>query len=95
MNGSSYGTSNSGKSRLRAAFDERGRQLLVGEARAEAQARDLVLDQALDQLVLGLGAVELDAGGEQQLAALQPRRGVDQLGDVHPAHVRAGGAPAR
>ena len=38
-----------------------------------------------DVLALDLGALELEARGQQQLAARQPRRRVDDLGDVHPA----------
>ena len=71
--------------------NERGRQALVAEARAEAEARDTVIGEALDQLALRLRAIELHPGGEQQLAAAQPRRGVEQLGRVHPAHMRLRG----
>ena len=38
-----------------------------------------------DVLALGRRVLELEAGGQQQLAARQPRRRVDDLGDVHPA----------
>ena len=57
----------------------------VGEARAEPEAGQPVAREPRDVLALGVGALELEARGQQQLAARQPRRGVDDLGDVHPA----------
>ncbi len=68
----------------------RGRHLLVHEAGAEAEPRDLALGQALDEFALGLCAGQLQAGREQELSPAQPRRGVEQLARVHPAHVRPG-----
>jgi hypothetical protein len=70
---------------------ERRRHALVRKARAEAEPRDVVVGEAVDQFALALRAVELHARRQQQLAAFQPRGGVDQLGAVHPPHVRAGG----
>ena len=57
----------------------------VGEAGAEAEAGQPVAGEPRDVLALGVGALELEAGGQQQLAARQPRRRIDDLGDVDPA----------
>src|SRR5207244_1222972 len=73
---------------------ERRGKPLVGEAGAEAEARDVVVGESLDQLALHLRPRQLQAGRQQQLAAAQPRRGVGQLGRVHPANVRLGGLVA-
>ena len=55
------------------------------EAGAEPEAGQVMLGQPGDELALLLRRVELDAGGEDELASRQPRGWVDQLGDVHPA----------
>ena len=44
----------------------------------------MVVGQAGDELALALGRVELQPGGQQELASGQPWRRIDQLGDVHP-----------
>ena len=60
---------------------------LEAEADAEAEAREVGVDQALQHgELLGLAVDEREPGGEQQLAALEPAGGVGHLGDVHPAH---------
>jgi hypothetical protein len=71
---------------LARGLEQRLGDLLVREAGAEAEARQSMVGQRGDVLALALRAVEGDAGGEQKLATGQPRRGVDELGDVHPAH---------
>ncbi len=77
-----------GKRALARLGEQGRRQPLVREARAEAEARDLVLVQTRDQLALGLRAIQLHARRQQQLAPAQPRRRIDQLGAVHPADGR-------
>jgi hypothetical protein len=56
----------------------------VGEAGPQSEAGQAVAGEPADVLALDLFALELEAGRQQQLAAGQPRRGVDDLGDVHP-----------
>jgi len=53
MNGSSYGTRTAERALARGGH-ERRRQPFVREARAEAETRDLVVGQPLDQFALGL-----------------------------------------
>ena len=68
-------------------LDEALGHLVEGEPGAEAQPREVVVDQRLelrDLLLLGHG--EAVARGEQELAALEPAGRVRDLGDVHPAH---------
>ena len=85
MNGTSYGTSNSGKPCSSAASRSASGIVLVREAGAEPEPGQPVAGEPRDVLALRLGPFELQAGGQQQLAAGQPRRRVDELGDVHPA----------
>ena len=60
---------------------------LEAEAHAEAEAREIGVDQALQHGELfGLAVDEREPRREQQLAALEPAGGVGHLGDVHPAH---------
>jgi hypothetical protein len=66
--------------------EDRGGHLLVHEAGAESEPRDLALGEPLDELALGLCPHQLQSRGQQELAPAQPRRGVEQLGGVHPAH---------
>ena len=69
---------------------------LVREPGAEAQAGQLVAGEPRDVLALAIGVGQLHPGGQQQLAAGEPRRRVLQLGDVHPADgMVQPGAPAR
>ncbi len=73
-------------------LDQRGRHLVEAEARAEAEAGDVVVDESLDlRHLLLLVADEAVAGGEQELAALEPLGGVGDLADVDPADGVAGG----
>ncbi len=95
MNGTSYGTSKSGKPSSSAASTIGAGHGVVGEAGAEPEPGELVGGEPLDVLALGRGLGELEAGGEQQLAAGQPWRRVDDLGDVDPAHGAAGAGLAR
>ena len=67
---------------------------VVLEAGAEAHAGQVVVAEPARELALALGAGELQPGGQDQLAARQPRRGVVQLADVHPADRRLGGLRA-
>jgi hypothetical protein len=71
---------------LAGGLEQLGRNGGMGEPGAESQSRQLRIRQAPDELPLALGGVELQAGGQQQLAARQPRRRVEQLGDVDPAN---------
>ena len=64
------------------------------EAGAEAEPRQVAPRQEPHELALAGGAVELDAGGEQELPAREPRGRVGKLGDVHPAHRGIGAVPA-
>ena len=67
--------------------DERRRHLVEAEAGAEAEPREIVIDEPLELLdLLLLRADEAIPGGEEELAALEPSGGVGDLGDVHPAH---------
>ncbi len=85
MNGTSYGTSNSGKPCSSAASRIASGIVGVGEAGAEPEPGQPVAGQPRDVLALRLGPFELQTGGQQQLAAGQPRRRIDDLGDVDPA----------
>ena len=85
MNGTSYGTSNSGKPYSSAASRIASGIVGVGEAGAEPEPGQPVAGQPRDVLALRLGPFELQTGGQQQLAAGQPRRRIDDLGDVDPA----------
>ena len=69
-------------------LEQRCRHLGVGEAGPHSEPGELVVGQPGDELALALCALQLHARGEQQLPARQPRRGVEQLGDVNPAHGR-------
>jgi hypothetical protein len=71
-----------GRVRLR---QDRLRNLGVVEAGPEAEAGDSRFGEQTDELPLPVRRVEPDPGGQQELAALQPRRRVEQLGDVDPA----------
>ena len=62
------------------------RHLAVSEACAEAEGRELVIGEARHELALALRRVELHPSGQQDLASRQPRRRIEQLGDVDPAH---------
>ena len=79
-----------GEAELARRVEHGGGDFLVDQARAEAEAGDLALGETLHELALELGAGELQARGQQQLASAQPGRGVEQLGGVHPAHIRLG-----
>ena len=71
--------------------DERRRHLVEAEAGAEAEPGEVVVDEPLELLdLLLLRADEAVAGGEEELAALEPPGRVGDLGDVHPAHRVAG-----
>ena len=86
MNGTSYGTVRIGKPSRSASSTSACRWLRPAEADAEGEAGEAVLGEPAH--VLALGARELadaQAGRDQELAALEPRRRVRQLGDVHPA----------
>ena len=76
MNGSSYGTSKSGKPCSAAASRSAGRHAFVREADAEAEPGQPVLDEPRD---VGPLVAELQPGGQQQLAAGQPRRRIGEL----------------
>ena len=76
-------------------LDERRRHLVEAEAGAEAEPGEVVVDEQLELLDLPvLRADEAVAGGEEELAALEPLGRVGDLGDVHPAHRVAGGLGA-
>jgi hypothetical protein len=51
----------------------------VIEAGAETESRQMVPGQEAHELALALVAVELDARGQQELAARQPGRRVGKL----------------
>ena len=74
---------------------QRLRDVLVPEPGAEPEPGQPVLGEPRDVGALHLVIGQLQAGGEQQLAAGQPRRRVQQLGDVHPAHRRGRAPPPR
>jgi hypothetical protein len=74
--------------------DQRPRQAVVLEPRPQPHPGEAVLREQADELALGLGGLELEAGGEQQLPARQPRRRVLDLGDMHPADLPSGRALA-
>ncbi len=74
--------------------DQRLGNRVVLEPGAEAHAGQVVVAEPARELALALRARELQPGGQDQLAARQPRRGVGQLGDVDPAHGRLGGLRA-
>ena len=76
MNGSSYGTSKSGKPCTAAASRRADGTVLRAEPDAEAEPAEAVPDQALD---VGPLVAELQPGGQQQLAAGQPRRRIGEL----------------
>ncbi len=80
---------------LAGLLEERLRQLLVIEAGPEPEPGELVARQQPHELALAFLAAELDARGEQELAAGQPRGRVRQLGDVHPPHRRVRAVAAR
>ena len=61
---------------LARGLDQRLGHLVVREAGAEAQPGQAVVGEAWRCTRAGLGAVEREPGGEQQLAARQPRRRV-------------------
>ena len=71
---------------LARGLDERGGDLLVPEARAEADARQPVVGQSRDVLALPRRRGERHPGREQELAAGEEGRRVVELGDVDPAH---------
>ncbi len=74
---------------------QRRRNLVEAEAGAEPEAGDVVVDEPLDLLdLVRLVAGETVAGGEEQLAALEPLGGVGHLADVHPADGVADGGLA-
>ena len=60
------------------------------EAGAEAEAGDAGVGKQADELPLLLGVLERDPGGQQELAAREPGRGIEQLGDVDPADLPLG-----
>ena len=95
MNGSSYGTSNTGNPSPSASSHERRGQRVVVEAGAEPEAGQVMAGQEPRELALAPVGVELDAGGQQQLAARQPGRRVRQLRDVDPADGRVRAILAR
>ena len=75
--------------------DDALRNTLVLEARSEAKPGEVMARQPPHQLALAGRRRELDPGREYQLAARQPRRRVEQLGAVHPAHGGVSGLAAR
>ena len=82
--------------RLVRHLDEREAELLgrraqlagrlgVGEPGAEPEAREVVRRQVLHERALAARIGQVHPGGEQQLAAREPRGRVVELGDVHPS----------
>ena len=59
--------------------------LLVREPGAEPEPREPVPGEQLHERALAVGVEQPHPGGQEQLAAGQPRRRVLELGDVHPA----------
>ena len=76
MNGSSYGTSKSGNPCSAAASRSATGTSECRESDAEAEPAQPVLDEPLD---VGALVVELQAGGQQQLAAGEPWRRIGEL----------------
>ena len=70
--------------------EDRLRDLRVIEAGAESQAGNARVGKPADERPLLLGVLQRDAGGEQELAAREPGRGIEQLGDVDPANLSLG-----
>ena len=64
---------------LGGGLHERRRNLPVTEAHAEAQAGQLMVGQARDELALALGRIELHPRRQQQLATGEKRRRVLEL----------------
>ena len=64
--------------------------MLVVEAGPEAEPGEMAVGQQPDELALARLVVQLDARGQQQLTAGQPRRRVGQLRYVHPPNRRIG-----
>ncbi len=95
MNGTSYGTVTSGKVQPLGLVGERLWGLGPPEADPERKAGEPVCGETAN--VFALRPRELadaEARRDQQLPALEPRRRVGQLRDVHPAnHVRGPGRP--
>jgi hypothetical protein len=73
---------------------KRGRQCIVVEASAEPETCEVAPRQEPHELALPGVALELDAGGQQELAAREPWGGVGQLGDVDPANRGIGAVAA-
>ena len=65
-----------------------GRDLVDPEPEPDPEPGEAVRGEAADVGALrGRAAAEAEPRRQQQLAALEPRRRVGELGDVHPAHV--------
>ena len=75
MNGSLVGDLEDREVALGRRLEQRRGHLRMTETGAEAEAGEVVVGEQGDELALALGRVELHAGGEQQLAAGQPRVG--------------------
>ena len=90
MKGVSYGTSKTGNVGRPGLGEDRLRDLRVIEAGAESQAGNARVGEPADERPLLLGVLQRDAGGEQELAAREPGRGIEQLGDVDPANLALG-----
>jgi hypothetical protein len=75
-------------------LEQRGGQGVEVEAGTEAEAGQMAPGQQPHELALALLGVELDSGGQQQLTAGQPRRGIRQLRDVDPADRSVGSLSA-
>ncbi len=66
----------------------------MGEADAEAEAGEVVLDEPAHVGALSVLVQQRHARAEQQFAAGEPRRRIDELRDVHPADRGSGPALA-
>jgi hypothetical protein len=75
-------------------LDERARELVVIEARAEPEPCQVAPRQQPHELALACVALELDPRRQKQLAARQPGGRVGQLRDVHPANRGVGSVTA-
>ena len=85
MNGTGYGTSNTGNATCSAAVDDRPRHLVVGEPESEPEPREAGVGQALDVCaLLRRRRAHAHPGREQQFPALQPRRRILELAHVDP-----------
>src|SRR5207244_373977 len=86
--GSVVGDRDDGEAEPVRLLDERGRHLREAEAESEEEPGEPVALEPAHVRALGRRHVaDAEPGREQQLATLEPRRGIRQLGDVEPAHL--------